>query len=105
MYEEVLRELKEHTKWLRFLALPELRRTVQENLKTKEQKRIFELSDGKNSSYDISTRLSQEGIKVSDDTVRNYWKRWFDLGIVIPSDRYSGRFGKMIGLEGLAVKE
>lgn len=104
MNEEVLRELKEQTKWLRFLAFPELKRTAQENLKTKEQRRIFDLSDGKRSSYDISKHLSQEGIKASSQTVRNHWKRWCALGIVVPSEQYEGRFEKIISLDDLEIE-
>jgi len=103
MDQDVLKELKEQTKWLRFLALPGMRKTFEENIITKEQKRIYDLSNGKNSTNDISKKLHEEDLKVSHMTVYNYWKRWFALGIVIPSKNYSGRFEKIIDLGDLNI--
>ena len=102
--DSILRELKEQTKWLRFLALPSLKKTFEENLTTKEQKGIYGLSDGENSTYDVAKKLRAEGVKVSHMTVYNYWKRWFALGIVIPSEKYSGRFKKILDLEELNIQ-
>lgn len=104
MNDGFLKELKEQTKWLRFLALPNLKKTIEENLTTKEQRRIYDLSDGQNSTYDIAEKLLGEGIKVSHMTVFNYWKRWFALGIVVPSEKYSGRFEKIINLKELNIE-
>lgn len=104
MNEEYLKELKEQTKWLRLLALPNLKKTIEENLTTKEQKRIYDLSDGKNSTNDTAKKLLAEGIKVSHMTVYNYWKRWFALGIVVPSEKYSGRYEKIIDLKELNIE-
>jgi transposase len=104
MSEDLLKELKEQTKWLRFLALPGMKKTVEDNIKTKEQKRIYNLSDGTKSTNDIAKKLLEEGLKVSHMTVYNYWKRWLALGLVIPSKKYSGRFEKIINLEDLDIK-
>jgi len=103
--ENLLKELKEQTKWLRFLALPNLKKTFEENFTTKEQRRIYDLSDGENSTNEIAKQLLAEGKKVSHMTVYNYWKRWFSLGIVVPSEKYSGRFQKIISFEELNLKE
>lgn len=104
MDENILKELKEQTKWLRFLALPNLKKVVEENLPTKEMQKIYSLTDGKNSTYEISKKLSVEGIKVSHMTIYNYWKKWNVLGIVIPSEKYSGRLEKIVDLEDLDIK-
>lgn len=103
-FEEVLEELKEQTKWIKFLALSQLKKAVQETLTTKEQKRIYELSDGLNSTNEISKKLLAEGIRVSHMTVYNYWRRWASLGIVVPSEKYPGRFEKIISLGNLNIK-
>ena len=102
--EMLLKELKEQTKWLKFLALPNLKIIFEENLTTKEQLRIYDFSDGKNSTNDISKKLLEEGIKISHMTVYNYWKRWSALGIVVSSEQYSGRFEKILSLEELNFK-
>jgi hypothetical protein len=104
MNEEILKELKEQTKWLKFLALPSMRKTVEDNLTTKEQKRIYQLTDGVNSTYVIAKKLGAEGMKVSHMTVHNYWKKWFSLGLVIPSKRFSGRSEKVVDLLDLDTK-
>jgi len=105
MNEEILNELKKQTKWLRFLALPNLIRVIEDNLKTKEQRAIYHLSNGKNSSYEIERRLKGEGISTSHQTVHNYWKKWFALGIVVPSKKYVGRFEKIIDLKDLNIED
>jgi len=104
MNEEILKELKEQTKWLRFLALPSMRKTIEDNLTTKEQRRIYQLSNGANSTYVIAKKLGAEGMKVSHMTVHNYWKKWFALGLVIPSKRFSGRSEKIVDLLDLDMK-
>ena len=104
MDEEILKELKEQTKWLRFLAFSGLKKTIEENLSTNAHRKIYSLSDGKNSTKEIVKKLSIEGIKISHMTVYNYWKKWSVIGIVIPSEKYSGRFEKIVDLEELDIK-
>ena len=107
MNDDILKELKEQTKWLRILAspnLPIIKKTIEENLTTKEQKRIYDLSDGKNSLKDIEKKLKAKGIKVSHVTVYNYWKKWVALGLVIKSGEQVGRFEKIIDLADLNIK-
>jgi len=102
--DATLRELKEQTKWLRFLALPNLKKTIEATLTTKEQRKIYDLSSGDNSTYEVAKKLQTEGMKVSHTTVHNYWKRWFALGIVVPSEDYSGRYEKIIDLKELNIE-
>jgi len=104
MNEKLLKELKEQTKWLRFLALPNLKKIIEENLQTKEQRKIYSLTDGRNSTYEISKKLSVKGIKVSHMTIYNYWKKWSALGLVTHSEKYSGRFENIVNLEDLDIK-
>ena len=105
MNDELLNELKKQTKWLRFLALPNLIRVIKDNLQTEGQRAIYRLSDGENSSYEISRRLKKEGISLSHQTVHNSWKKWFALGIVIPSNEHVGRFTKIIDLKDLNIED
>jgi len=112
MEDDVLKELKEHTKelkeqtrWLKFLSMPNFKKVIEESLTTKELRIVYSLTDGKNSTREISKKLSIEGIEISHSTVFNYWKKWNAIGIVKPSERYSGRFEKIIELEDLDIKE
>jgi predicted transcriptional regulator len=104
MNDDILEELKEQTKWLRFLAIPQLKKLMEETLITKEQKRIYDLSDGNVSTQSIQKKLLAEGLKVSHMTVYNYWRRWNALGLVIPSEKYAGRFEKIISLQQLNIE-
>ena len=65
IHELLLKELQEQTKWIRFLALPKLKKLAEENVKTSEQKRTYELSDGSNSTQGIAKALNAENIKIS----------------------------------------
>ena len=104
MNEEILNELKKQTKWLRFLALPKLKEIVVITLDTNEKRRIYDLSDGQKSSPQITKVLKDQGITVSDRTIRNYWKYWFALGIVEKSVEYEKRFVRIINLADLELK-
>lgn len=110
MDDEILNELKkqtkllkEHNNWLKFLALPKFKEIIISTLDSEKKKHVYELSDGKNSSPKISQKLSDEGISISDQAVRDYWKNWFSLGIVIPSKEYEKRYQKIIDLEELGI--
>jgi hypothetical protein len=100
---ELLEETKRQTAWLKILALPRLKQVMEETLTNKKEKRMYELSDGSNSTVDVSKQLLKEGIRVSHMTVYNRWKKWASLGIVIPSEEYTGRFKKVIGLADLGL--
>jgi transposase len=104
MNDKILEELKEQSKWLRFLAFSSLKNILEKSLETKEQKMIYELSDGKNSTNDIAKKLKNRGVKVSHMTVYNYWRKWYSLGIVEPSEKYSGRYQKIVSLEVFNIK-
>ena len=65
------------------------------------KKRIYELSDGMNSTRDI-----QKIVGVSPPTITAYWKQWALAGIVIPAER-KGRYKAAFDLKeyGLSVLE
>lgn len=66
MNDEILKELKDQTKWLKFLALPKLKEILESYLDSDLNRRIYNLSDGKKSSPQIVKELGKEGLKVSD---------------------------------------
>jgi len=69
--------LREILKWIRFSGMKEVKNVIGTTLDTEQKKWIYQLSDGQNSSYQISGKVG-----VSDDTVRRYWKMWAKVGIV-----------------------
>ncbi|MEM3429403.1 MAG: hypothetical protein QXL25_07795 [Candidatus Bathyarchaeia archaeon] len=60
---------------------------------------IYELSDGERSTREIATLA---GVK-SNATVSNYWRKWYKLGIVEPSEEHEGRFKKICSLEEVGL--
>lgn len=99
MNDEILTELKEQTKWLKFLAYTNLKQVLVDTLVTNDLKEMYQLSDGNLSTNEISNELKKKGIKVSNKTVHNYWSRWKGLGIVEPSENYKGRFQRIVDLK------
>jgi hypothetical protein len=89
--------------WTRFSALPTFRAMIMDNLRTDIDKLVYELSDGKKSTRDISKIISKGGRKVTHVTVANMWQRWSILNLVIPAQRV-GRYKKVLSLESLGIE-
>ena len=73
-----LNELREQTKWLRFLGLQALRPLLRDVLKDKRELQAYELTDGSRSTRDIGGRVG-----VDPKTISNRWQKWTALGIAI----------------------
>ena len=97
--KEISENLKELVKWSKFSVKKELKDIINHNLTTENDLMIFELTDGINSTRDISKLLGN----ISHMTVVANWKKWYKLGIVEPSSHYQGRFQRICSLEELGV--
>jgi transposase len=91
--------LREILKWSRFENFPKLRKIIMDNLKTDQEKLVYELTNGENGRPDIA---EQTGIP--DSTVRNWWEKWYNLGILEPSGKRKGRPQKIIALEDMGIE-
>lgn len=87
---DILEELKKQTVWLKAIALRALKDVIQEELKSPQDRKIFELSDGKRTTREIAKAAG-----VSHATVIQNWKRWAALGLVIESESRKGRYKKI----------
>jgi len=96
---DIYRELREIKSWTRFSAMLSLKRILQETLMTDPERRIYELSDGKRSTRDISRMVG-----VSHVTIANLWKKWAALGIVEPSEKYVGRYQRITKLSEVGME-
>ena len=80
MDEKALAELlsvgREQVRWLRALALPQVRITVRETLKSETERIGYDLTDGAHSGRDVASATG-----VSPATVSAWWKKWRLLGI------------------------
>ncbi len=103
LLRKILGELREIKYWVKLSGLPVIRRGIQENLRDDESKLVYELSDGNRSTREIADELRKVGREITHSTVANMWKRWVTAGIVEPSERYQGRFKKVVTLESLGI--
>jgi hypothetical protein len=92
----ILRELREQTKWLRFLGIRELPRVIDAQLKDDSQRKAYELSDGSR-----STRAIGEMVGVSSKSISNWWQRWTSAGIATSDD--SGRATRIASLRSIGI--
>jgi hypothetical protein len=93
--EEILATLKEMLKWLKFTGIKEVRTVLMNVLNTEQKRMIYHLSDGEHGTIEIG-----KVAKVSDGTVRQYWKAWSRLGLMEPMAVKGGtRYKKSFEIE------
>ena len=96
--DDVLRELAEHTKWIRLLGIQALRPVLEVSLTSENQRRVFELSDGRRTTRQIAA-IS----KVGASTVSRYWSEWAKTGIVAESQLYRNRMQHIASLSDMGL--
>lgn len=92
---EVLAELKEQTKWLRFLGLRALGPVLEQQLKSDRERLAYELSDGR-----ASTAIAP-AVGVSSRMITNYWTKWIAAGIA--EETKNGRATRLASLSQLGI--
>lgn len=97
--DDILIVLKDLLKWSKFQGLPQFKKLVSDTLKTDEDKILYELSDGINSTRDIE-RIA----KISKSTVGYQWKKWLKIGIVTESTKFEGRMKHLASLEEIGIE-
>jgi len=90
--------LSELLRWTKFQGMIKLKEVILLNVKTENEKKIFELSDGR-----AMTEIAGM-VDVSHVTVYNYWQRWSKTGIVAPSKKYKGRYERMVSLLDIGIE-
>lgn len=100
---DVYNVLKELLKWVKFSGTKEVKSTLETNLLSDEEKIIYALSNGANSSYEIARIMG------ANDTVRrkisDYWDRWETAGLGEPvaSQGKGKRFKRSFNLEDFGI--
>jgi hypothetical protein len=97
--EDAFQILREILRWSRFENFPKLRKILLDTLKTDEEKLVYELTDGEKSRYDIAKETG-----IPDSTIRSWWERWYNLGILEPSGKRKGRPQKIMALEDVGIE-
>lgn len=98
MEEEILKELKKQTIWLRLIALQSIKRILSETIVTQTEKKIYQKTDGI-----ATTRAIAKETGVSHATIANYWKKWTKLGLLVHSEKYKGRYKKIVTLRETGI--
>lgn len=91
--------LREILRWSRFENFPKLRKILLDTLKTDQEKLVYEFTDGEKSRYDIAKETG-----IPESTVRSWWDRWYNLGILEPSGKRKGRPQKIVPLEDMGIE-
>lgn len=101
---DVYNVLKELLKWVKFTGSKEVKSTLDSNMHSNDEKIIYSLSNGVNSSYDIARIMG------ANDTVRrkisDYWDKWekAGLGEPVPSQGKGNRFRQSFNLEDFGIE-
>lgn len=103
LLKKISEELNEIKFWMKLSGIPNLQRVISSNLRNDEDKIVYDFSDGTRSTRDIVVELKKTGRSITHTTVANMWKRWSVAGIVVRSEKYKGRFKKIISLESLGI--
>jgi len=96
--EQIERTLKEILNWVKLANKPALKSIIIQELDSEEKKKIYELTDGFRSQYDIEALT-----KVSRRMVGYYWQKWYSLGILIMSEQRKGRMQKIASLDEVGI--
>ena len=98
-FNEIIGLLKELIKWTKFQAWGKVKNVLLGVLNNDEQKKIYHLSDGKNSSRKIAEKVSLGYSKII-----KYWNDWANSNIVKPIKVQRGvRYKKMFNLEDFGI--
>ncbi len=96
--KQLLAQLKEIAKWTRLQGIQKARELLSEVLRRDSDKLAYENSDGRGSGE------VGKAAGISDFAVRSYWKKWAALGLVVPSEKYKGRFERLFSLTELGFE-
>ena len=99
----LIEKLDELILWTKFSAMPTLRKTIVDYLRSDIDKLVYELSDGSRSTRDIAQMISSGGRDISHVTIANMWRKWSILNIVMPAQR-KGRYRRLVSLESIGIE-
>jgi len=95
--QAVVELLSEILRWTKIGAL-NLKDSLDQELRTDQQRLAYELSDGNRSTPEIGKLVG-----VSQRTISGWWQRWRELGFVDPSPKYQGRVQRLCSLQMLGI--
>ena len=90
--------LEDLLKWIKASAKPTMKKIFEENIQTDTEKLVYNLSDGKSSPAIASI------VGIDSSTVRDYWKKWADAGMMEICPNYKRRYCKIFSLSELGIE-
>lgn len=96
--QRMIELLEELVKWKRFEGAQLAKKILRELLSKDTEKIVYQYSDGR------GTKEIAELAGVSDFSVRNYWKKWNVEGLVVPSNKFKGRYERIFSLEDFGIE-
>ena len=101
--DTLLEKLDELIFWTRLSAMPSIRKTIVDNLRSDIDKLVYHFSDGNRSTREIATMIIRGGRRITHVTVMNMWRKWAILNMVMPTQR-RGRYRRIVSLESLGIE-
>jgi hypothetical protein len=95
--DDLLKEVRESKRWLRFLAIGSLRELLATELSGSALRRIYQESDGR------QIREVAASSKAGFGTVQKYWQSWARKGLVEPTG-VQGRYRRLIDLRDIGME-
>lgn len=95
--DRIITLLEELVKWKRFEGSQLAKKILKDSFSKDSEKLAYQNSDGKSSAEVASIAA------VSDFTVRSYWKKWSTEGLVVPSQKFRGRYERIFSLEDFGI--
>ena len=90
--------LEKLLKWTKASTRSTIKKIYEDNLKTDTEKLAYELSDGKGSPEIASV------IGIDPKTIRRYWNKWADAGMMEICPKYKRRYCKIFSLGELGIE-
>lgn len=98
--ERIARAMEEQLKWTRLAGMSQLKAIFEQNLKTDQDKLVYELSDGERSTRDIEKLTDVGRTKIGA-----LWKKWYRMGLMERSAKYEGkRMVRTFSLEDVGME-
>lgn len=94
--ELLIAAVQEQTGWLRALALPEVRASIERTLTKNTMRAAFEASDGTRTVREVAAAAG-----ASIGSISSWWSRWRALGIAVECS--GGRVAHLVSLKELGL--
>ncbi len=97
LLKEIVGNTREIVNWLRLAHRDTARQIINEVLDDARKVLAYEYSTG-----DLSSRAVSMKAKVSDKSIRDWWREWLAVGLVVPSE-VEGRYERVFDLRQLGI--